>query len=434
MAYLKVGESIPTKDFKNVVILPNPKKPKDPDPKLAQGGQGKVYLVEYKGQKKALKWYSGKKIANPKKFYENLENNIKVGKPNNAFVWPEDITQKKGEAFGYVMDLFPPEYEDFAKFLLGRVVFVSRSAMIRTAMHLTAAFRALHQKGYSYQDLNDGNFIIDPKTGAVLICDNDNVSEYGKSTGIAGKPRYMAPEIILKGAKPGTQTDVFSLSVVLFLLFTNSHPLEGKATCVPFMDAATERKVFAENPVFIFDPTDDSNRPVQGIHKGAIIRWPLLPDYLKNMFITAFSEEVMKNPQKRVLEQDWLRIFIRMRGELDMCSCKTIYYADPVNPNPCPNCKKKKTYQMYIKTQRYNVPVNPLTKLYACHTVKGSDDYETLSGEVSAAGGDFMMKNVSKDTWYVTDAGAQTSVAPGSSFKLKKNTTINIGAVGVEVV
>ena len=28
----------------------------------------------------------------------------------------------------------------------------------------------------SYQDLNDGNFFIDPQTGKVLICDNDNVA------------------------------------------------------------------------------------------------------------------------------------------------------------------------------------------------------------------------------------------------------------------
>jgi hypothetical protein len=143
----------------------------------------------------------------------------------------------------------------------------------------------------------------------------------------------------------------------------------------------------------------------------------------------------MKDPQKRVLEMDWLRTFIRMRGEIDKCrSCQTVYFADPVNPNPCPKCKKKNTYCMYIKTLRYNVPVHKLTNLYACHTVKGSDDYETQTGEVTASGKDFMLKNMTKDAWYVVDAGAQTPVAPGSSFKLKKGTTINIGVVNVEVV
>jgi len=424
MADLPKGRAIQTKDFKKIIV----------GDKLGEGGQGAVYKVDYNGALKALKWYSGKKIANPKKFYENLENNIKKGKPANAFLWPEAITEKHGEAFGYVMDLRPPEYKDFSKFLIGREGFASITAMTNAALQITAGFRALHQKGYSYQDLNDGNFFIDPKNGKVLICDNDNVSEYGKNSGIAGKPRYMAPEIVIGKAKPEMQTDAFSLAVVLFLLWTNNHPLEGKASCVPCMDSKSEKRIYGENPVFIYDPADDSNRPVQGIHKGAISRWPFLPDYLKEAFVKAFSKELMKEPQKRIIEQDWLRLFIRMRSEVYKCSCGEVYFAEAVNPNPCPSCKKKNVFPMYIKTQRYNVPVHQKTKLYVCHTEKGSDDYETLQGEVSANGSDFNLKNVSKDTWYVTDSGAQTPVAPGSSFTLKKSTTIGIGAVSVEVV
>ena len=440
MAYLKVGQSIPTKDFKNVVVQPHPdpKRAKDPNPMLGEGGQGAVYVVEYNGQKKALKWYSGKKFVNPKKFYENLENNIKKGKPTNAFLWPEAITEKTkelGEAFGYVMDLRPPEYKEFSKFLIGREGFASITAMTNAALQITAGFRALHQKGCSYQDLNDGNFFIDPKNGSVLICDNDNVSEYGKNSGIAGKARYMAPEIVTGKAKPNDLTDYFSLAVVLFLLWTNCHPLEGKASCVPCMDAKSEKRIYGENPVFIYDPNDASNRPVQGIHRGAISRWPFLPDYLKEAFVKAFSKELMKDPQIRIIEQDWLRLFIRMRSEVYKCpSCTEVYFADAVNPNPCPNCKKINAFPIYIKTQRYNVPVHQKTKLYSCHTEKGSDDYEALKGEVSANGGEYMLKNVSKDTWYVTDAGAQTPVAAGSSFKLKKGTTVNFGVVNVDVV
>ena len=360
MADLPKGRAIQTKDFKKVIV----------GEKLGEGGQGAVYKVDFNGSKKALKWYSGKKIANPKKFYENLENNIKKGKPTNAFLWPEAITEKDGEAFGYVMDLRLPEYKDFSMFLIGREGFASITAMTNAALQITAGFRALHQSGYSYQDLNDGNFFIDPKNGNVLICDNDNVSAHGKNSGIAGKARYMAPEIVMGRGKPNDLTDYFSLAVVLFMLWTNNHPLEGKASCVPCMDAKSERRIFGENPVFIYDPKNDSNRPVQGIHKGAIIRWPFLPDYLKETFIKAFSTDLMKNPQSRIIEQEWLRIFIRMRCEVYKCSCGEVYFADAVNPNPCPSCKKKNVFPMYIKTQRYNVPVHQKTKLYTGHTEK----------------------------------------------------------------
>jgi serine/threonine protein kinase len=425
MKDLPKGRTIQTKDFKKLVV----------DEKLGEGGQGTVYRVDYNGTQKALKWYSGKKIKNPGKFIENLENNIKKGKPTKAFLWPEAITEREGKAFGYIMDLRPPEYKEFSRFLIGREGFASITAMTNAAMQITAGFRALHQNGYSYQDLNDGNFFIDPKNGNVLICDNDNVSAHGKNSGIAGKARYMAPEIITGKGKPGMQTDAFSLAVVLFLLWTNNHPLEGKASCVPCMDTKSERRIYGENPVFIFDPKDDSNRPLQGIHKGVISRWPFLPDYLKEAFTKAFSKELMKDPQIRIIEQDWLRIFIRMRCEVYKCSCGEVYFADPINPNLCPECKKnKKIFPMYIKTQRYIVPVHQKTKLYACHTEKGSDDYETLKGEVLVNGSDFMMKNKTKETVYVTDLGTETAIAPESSFKLKKNTSIKFGAVSIEVV
>jgi DNA-binding helix-hairpin-helix protein with protein kinase domain len=111
------------------------------------------------------------------------------------------------------------------------------------------------------------------------------------------------------------QADAFSLSVILFQLWTNNHPLEGKASCVPIMDGKTEKKIYGENPVFIFDPNDESNRPVPSIHKAAVSRWPVMPEYLKETFIKAFSKEALKNPQSRIIEPQWLKIFNRMKDE-----------------------------------------------------------------------------------------------------------------------
>jgi serine/threonine protein kinase len=424
MADLQKGYTIKTKGFKKVTV----------GEKLGEGGQGAVYKVDYNGELKALKWYTGKKFKNPDKFYTNLENNIKKGSPTKAFLWPEDVTEKDGEAFGYIMNLRPGEYKDFSKFLIGKEGFASITAMVNAALHISAGFRELHLKGYSYQDLNDGNFFINPKDGDLLICDNDNVSEYGKNSGIAGKARYMAPEIVAKKAKPDIKTDRFSLSVVLFMLWTNNHPLEGKNACPVCMDAKHEKQIYGENPVFIFDPTDKSNIPVPGLHKGAISRWPFLPVYLQEEFIKAFGKEVMLNPANRIIEQEWLRLFIRMRGEIYKCGCGEVYFADPVNPNPCPGCKKKNVFPFYIKTYRYNLPVHQRTKLYACHIEKDSDDFQTLAGEVSAVGGSFKLKNVSVKNWSVTDGGNTTSLTPNSEVDLKKGMSINFGGASAEII
>jgi len=424
MMDLPKGYSIQTKSFKKVVV----------DNKLGEGGQGAVYRVEYDGKAKALKWYSGKKFNNPDKFYANLENNIKIGKPTKAFLWPEDITEHDGEAFGYIMDLRPGDYKDFSRFLIGREGFASTTAMTNASLHITAGFRELHNKGYTYQDLNDGNFFINPKSGDVLICDNDNVSAAGKNSGIAGKARYMAPEIVAKKAKPDKYTDRFSLSVVLFLLWVRNHPLEGKAACPVCMDAKHEKKIYGEEPVFIFDPNDKSNIPVQGLHKGAISNWPFLPDYLQEEFINAFSKDLLMNPANRIIEQEWLRLFIRMRSEIYKCSCGEIYFADPVNTNPCPGCKKQNVFPFYIKTKRYNLPVHQRTKLYACHTDKDSEDFETLEGEVAVQGSSFELKNVSGKNWMVKDGDNSSSVAPNASFALKKGMVINFGSSEAEII
>jgi hypothetical protein len=244
----------------------------------------------------------------------------------------------------------------------------------------------------------------------------------------------MAPEIVAKGKEPDVKTDRFSLAVVLFLLWTHNHPLEGKNACPVCMDAVHERKIYGEKPVFIFDPDDDSNRPVQGIHKGAINNWPELPEYLRQEFIKAFSKEVMADPNKRIIDQEWLRIFIRMRGEIYKCSCGNVYFADPVTPNPCPACKKTNNFPFAIKTYRYNLPVHPRTKLYACHTGKDSDDFVTLTGEVSAADGIFKLKNTSGKSWSVTEGSDIKSLASNGEMELKKGLLINFGGTNAEIL
>jgi serine/threonine protein kinase len=424
MANLEKGYSIQTKNYKKVVV----------ESFIAEGGEGAVYKVDYDGKLKALKWYTGKRLSNPDKRYANIENNIKKGKPTNAFLWPEDITEHDGEAFGYIMDLRPPEYKDFTKFLLGKEGFAGVTPMVNAALNITAGFRELHLKGYSYQDLNDGNFFVNPKNGAVLICDNDNVSEFGKNSGIAGKARYMAPEIITRHAKPDMKTDAFSLSVVLFLLWTNNHPLEGKAAYPQNFVAKQEKKIYGENPIFIFDPEDNSNRPVQGMHQGAITRWPILPAYLRDEFIKAFSKDLLANPGNRIIDQEWLRLFIRMRGEVYKCSCGDVYFADPVASNPCPECGKKTSFPFTIKTYRYNLPVHQRTKLYACHTEKDSDDFQTSTGEVAAKDGGFELKNGSNKNWTITEEGNSVSLAPNSAVMLKKGLRIDFGGATAEIL
>jgi hypothetical protein len=148
----------------------------------------------------------------------------------------------------------------------------------------------------------------------------------------------------------------------------------------------------------------------------------------------------MADPSKRAIEQDWVRMFIRMRGEIYKCSCGEVYFADPANPNACPSCKKTNAFPFYIKTYRYNVPVHQRTKLYTCHTEKDSEDFTTIAGEIvasaaaNAADDTFKLKNVSGKNWSITEGESVITIAPDADVELKKNMVINFGGGTAEII
>lgn len=310
---------------------------------IAGGGQGDVYKVNYDGKEKALKWYKPGSLKDPDAFYDNLMKNKEAGSPDRAFLWPEAVTEKTDGSFGYIMDLRPHGYTELTNVLVsyGGGGFASFKAVVEAGIKIVSAFRMLHVKGYSYQDMNSGNFFINTKTGDVLICDNDNVAPNGTHTGIIGTPQYMAPEIVMGSAKPDTHTDEFSLAVVLFMLLCTSHPLEGEHWVAPCLLPSIEKKLYGSHALFIFDPNDKSNRPVKGIHNNVLKRWDFLPQYMKNIFIDAFSQEAIKNPNKRVKELHWLKALVRFQSDIVRCpSCANeIFIVDASNTN-CDRCGK----------------------------------------------------------------------------------------------
>ena len=404
--------------------------------KLGEGGQGTVYKVDYNGKKLALKWYFGNKLKDKIAFYENIKNNIEKGSPTENFLWPLKITEQEDESFGYLMDLRPPQYVDFSKFLLVKVRFENIAAIINAALQITTAFRALHSQGFSYQDLNDGNFFVNPKTGDVLICDNDNVAPYGKNLGIAGKCRYMAPEVVMNKKVPDLHTDRFSLAVVLYLLLFLNHPLEGARTMCPCLTEDKEKKFYGSDPLFVFDQKDDSNRPVRGVHINELRVWPAYPNFIKDKFKEIFSQEQMigKDQEHRVMEKDWQAAFIKLRDCLikcNKCSGET-FYIPSENNNKCLNCGRIIDSISILKVKKYEVILTAGKKLYACHSVYDSDEYKRVTGEIVPSRNNpnvLGLRNASSQRWeaIIPTTGERRSLDPGKVIKVGKGLKINFG-------
>lgn len=291
------------------------------------GGQGDVYHVSYKGEDYAMKWYCKHPddvIGGPQ--YQSIAK-ICGKVPSDKFIWPMIIVTEEnpaeGKKFGYLMKLLPDGYYEMADFLrmdndAKAVRFSNYNSMLVAGMNIAAAMRGLHFKGWSYKDLNPKNFSINPQDGDVLVVDNDNVSVDGDLCSVKGTKGYMAPEIPQSNYKknPGRETDYYSLATVLYRLFFVDHPMEGKAwEKYPICTDQVEDFLYAINPIFHFDPNNDSNRPTEIYAPNATPRWLAMPQELRNLFITVFTEGISQ-PTKRPPENAWIATIARTRDKL----------------------------------------------------------------------------------------------------------------------
>ena len=340
------------------------------------------------------------------------------------------------------MELRPPEYADFSDILNNRVP-LGLPAMCEAALNIAHSFRELHRRGLSYQDINDGNFFINPHTGAALICDNDNVAPDNAATGIGGKPGYMAPEVV-RGERPGTLSDYHSLAVVLFKLFMRHDPLMGRA----FVDKvciteAAEKELYGDRPVFIFDPDDHSNEPLPGVHPNPLTLWPRYPQHVRDIFTRAFHEG-MKSPNARPSDNDWLEMLVRLRGEIITCNCGRESFASVERERltggrfRCGGCGSEISFPLALECGRRAVYLFPGNRLYRCHT-EGGDDFATVTGQVvrnKKTPGIWALRNLSDQTWQATaaDGGGRQTVAKDAVAPIAPGVGIAFGKANGRIV
>ena len=252
---------------------------------LGGGGQGEVYEAVVGGKRVALKWYYAASATKEQR--AALETLCAMGAPSSKFLWPVELASAQGVAdYGYIMSLREARYKSIVDMMKRRIEPGFR-ALATVGLELSHSFLQLHARGLCYRDISFGNTFFDPDTGEVLICDNDNVTVDSQAKGgVYGTPRFMAPEIVRGDAVPSSQTDLFSLSVLLFYMFMMHHPLEGKKElAIKCLDLPAMKKLYGTEPLFIFDPDDDSNAPDAAHQKNAHVFWAIYPKFLRELFI-----------------------------------------------------------------------------------------------------------------------------------------------------
>jgi eukaryotic-like serine/threonine-protein kinase len=413
---------------------------------LGAGGQGEVYSVINDRKSWALKWYFLHTGTREQRMA--IEKLIAIGPPTGKFLWPiEIVTVPDSQSFGYIMTLREKNYKNIVDLMKGRIN-PSFYNLISAGIALVDSYKQLHAKGLCYRDISFGNLFFNPDDGGVLICDNDNVS-FDKSKdgvkGVLGTPRFMAPEIVRGEAYPSTETDRYSLAVLLFYMFMIHHPLEGRIeACIKCLDRPAMNKIYGTHPIFIFDPHNVTNRPDDEYQKNALIYWDIYPQFFKDLFIKAFTGGLKDPTNSRVVESEWMSGLVHLRDSIvycGNCGSENFYDAEAVKksggkPDTCWNCSKEMRLPPRIRIDRNVIMLNFNTKLYS-HHIDCDYCFDQAIAEVKKHPRDpniWGLVNLSEKKWVITNNdGRMTDVEPGKNAMIASGVKINFGSVEGEI-
>lgn len=405
---------------------------------IGSGGQGEVYKVKAGNEHYALKWYLPDQATDEQR--KTIQELVNKGSPSPSFLFPLDmVTENNGSSFGYIMPLRPAHYKSLFDLMANRIN-VSFDVLIKAAFNLVDSFQKLHAKGLCYRDISHGNIFFDATTGNILICDNDNVSiNNSPNHSVVGTPRFMAPEVVRAEANPNIDTDLYSLAILVFYMLFIHHPLEGAAEAkIRCFDQPAMNLLYGTNPVFIFDPNNTDNRPVAGYQDNAIIYWKIYPDFLKDLFIKAFTEGL--DPAKRVRESEWKQALTQLQDSIVLCACKAGNFASLSQAQQnCWKCNQPLPAFMRLQfSPKKFVALNAQTKLYPHHldpsrTYDRSEVWAELAKHPQNPS-IWGLKNLSPNVWKTTSANGEKPVEQGRSVVLAVQTQVDFGLVQAVIV
>ena len=345
---------------------------------LGGGGQGQVFEVDFAGEPMAMKWYFPNCVMRDPTLKNRLRNCIKATQPNSSFLWPILVLDPSvesqlalripPESFGYMMKLRPSHYLAAIEHTAGRTDISLRHVLL-ACFYLAEAFHALHSKGLCYKDISLGNLFLDPASGRILICDNDNVDVNGSDLGgVKGTPGFMAPEVLLGRSKPSASSDLFSLAVLIFRLLTRHDPYVGRLELqIRCLDEPARRRLYGEDPVFIFDDQDDRNRPDRDAHPAPLVTWPIYPPHLQALFQQSLASGA-RNPASRAYTGQWMKALARCLDQRSLCpQCAQEVFPEPGESGRCWACGAEVPPAPRLLTPCGPVVARPGNELHAHH-------------------------------------------------------------------
>ena len=194
---------------------------------LGRGGMGEVYRADdlTLGQQVALKFLPDGAVANESaliRFRTEVRVARQVSHPNVCRVY--DVGEIEGHLF---LSMEYVDGEDLGS-LLRRIGRLPTDKALEISRKLCAGLAAAHDKGVLHRDLKPANVMVDGR-GQVLLTDFGLAGLADQIAGAEvrnGTPAYMAPEQ-LAGKEVTVKSDIYSLGLVLYEIFTGKRPFEA---------------------------------------------------------------------------------------------------------------------------------------------------------------------------------------------------------------
>lgn len=257
-----------------------------------------IYRVRYNGTDKMLVWIPKSKGASS--IYPNTLKLVQMGCIDKSFIWPEDISELDDSGFGYIVPIISNRFVPYTD-ILSLKYRPDYKVLVKAAIHLSEAMESLSNSGLVKYGFT--SFYVNVNNGEVIIPENEEtLVPYGKNISWYDNPKDTAPEVAL-GASMDCYSNRFILANLLFQLLFLAHPFEGARSFVP-MTTNMQIKLYAEDPVFIFDRNDQCNMPDPSLQKNTILLWEGTPTFVKEIFWMAFDKEAIEQPQRRPTEKD----------------------------------------------------------------------------------------------------------------------------------
>jgi serine/threonine-protein kinase len=154
--------------------------------------------------------------------YTEVRNARQISHPNVCRVY--DISEHENRHF---LSMEYVDGEDLAS-LLKRIGRLPAQKALEISREICAGLAAAHDQGVIHRDLKPANIMIDGR-GQARIMDFGlaiKPAERAQAEDSAGTPSYMAPEQ-MAGMGTSVRSDIYSLGLVLYELFTGRKVLEG---------------------------------------------------------------------------------------------------------------------------------------------------------------------------------------------------------------